>query len=277
MLSYSRQRRRSQAISRALYALVVVCAAAISVVPLLLIDDAWFGPVTSKMDTLPLAAPNDDPQNASDWGGKFRPQAAGEEGQDAAAGQAGAPEPEASVRDVSSNEITRSPNIAAPLQRLPSAVEVPPPLPPEPVRYFLVVVEDALTISADGLTLKMAHVTGPSTFESCQEGSPVKWSCDIRARTALRKLVGARAIECMALDEETARKLEEAARAERESDVAGPVAADCTVGSTDIAGWLVSQGWAQPTEEAPDRLKVLSWIAQGQKRGLWQPIPPTTQ
>lgn len=277
MTSYSRAQRRSEMISRAIYAFVVVCAAAASVVPLLLIDDSWLGPVTPRMDTLPLAAPNDDPQNAADWGGKTTVRAPAPASEQPTPDRTGETETDAGVRDVSSDRITRSPDSAQPLERLPSAVELPPPLPPEPVRYFLVVVEDAITIDANGLTLKISQVQGPATFKACQEGSPVQWSCDIRARTALRKLVGARAIECMATDEETARKLEAADAAGETPAVDGPVEVNCTVGSTDIASWLVSQGWARPTEKAPDRLKVLSWIAQGQKRGLWHPIPPTTQ
>ncbi|MEW5424924.1 thermonuclease family protein [Amorphus sp. 3PC139-8] len=281
MASYSRARRRSQTLSRVLYAAVVIGAAAASVVPLLLLDDGWVGPVSERMKTLPLGAPNDDPQNAADWGGKTTVRPA--EVADANAVEPAdelepiETEPDVSVRDVSSNRITRSPERVAPLQRLPSAVELPPPLPPKPVRYYLVVVEDALTLDAQGTPLKIAQVDGPSTFDTCQEGSPVQWSCDIRARTALRKLVGARAIECLALDEKVARTLEAASEANETAKLDEPADVTCTVGATDIASWLVSQGWAKPAEDAPDRLKVLSWIAQGQKRGLWQPPPPTTQ
>ncbi|WP_018700878.1 thermonuclease family protein [Amorphus coralli] len=274
--------RRSDTVSRAIYALVVVGAAAASVLPLLLLDDTVFGPVVQKMKSLPLSAPEDEPQVPSDWGG-VEPKRQGSVGYDpvdpAVGVDTAALEPERAVRDVSSNRITRSPDIAAPLQRLPSSVEPPPPLPPKPVRYHLVVVEDATTIDASGTVLTIGSVEGPTTFEACKEGSPVAWSCELRARTALRQLVRARAIECLAVDEETARLLSspEAEDPEGQHGPKGPFEATCSVGGTDIAGWLVSQGWAKPAEGAPDRLKVLSWIAQEQKRGLWRPLPPTAQ
>ncbi|MGX1307795.1 endonuclease YncB(thermonuclease family) [Amorphus suaedae] len=278
----ARGRRRSDTVTRAIYALVVVTAAAVSVLPLLLLDESVLGPIVQKMKSLPLGAPEDEPQTPSDWGG-VEPKRQGTLGfqapteADGAAGGDLGIEPDRLVRDVSSDRITRSPELAAPLQRLPSSVEPPPPQPPKPVRYHLVVVEDATTVNAAGTVLKVGEVTGPSSFKACEDGSPVQWSCELRARTALRQLVRSRAIECQALDEDAARRLEAAADGNGEPPEGGPFPASCSVGGTDIASWLVSQGWAQPAEGAPDRLKVLSWIAQEQKRGLWRPVPPTTQ
>jgi hypothetical protein len=274
--------RRSDGLSRAIYALVVVTAAAVSVLPLLLLDESVLGPIVQKMKSLPLGAPEDEPQNPSDWGG-VEPKRQGSVGYDApvdpaaADAETAALEPDRSVRDVSSDRITRSPDIAAPLQRLPSSVEMPPPLPPKPVRYHLVVVEEATTIDAAGTVLIIDQVQGPASFKACEDGSPVQWSCELRARTALRQLVRARSIECLASDEDAARRLSTAADSDAGPPEGGPFAASCSVGGTDIAGWLVSQGWARPAEGAPDRLKVLSWIAQEQKRGLWRPVPPTAQ
>lgn len=280
---YTGRQRRSDAVSRTIYALVVVGAAAASVLPLLLLDDTVFGPIVQKMKSLPLGAPEDEPQVPSDWGG-VEPKRQGSVGYEPLDPDAGTEtaslEPDRLVRDVSSDRITRSPEIGAPLQRLPSSVEPPPPLPPKPVRYHLVVVEDATTIDASGTVLTIGNVTGPATFTACEDGSPVQWSCELRARTALRQLVRARAIECQALDEEVARQLsapQATEDAEGRHGPKGPFPANCSVGGTDIASWLVSQGWARPAEGAPDRLKVLSWIAQEQKRGLWRPPPPTAQ
>lgn len=277
-----RGRRRSDTITRSIYALVVVTAAAVSVLPLLLLDETVLGPIVQKMKSLPLGAPEDEPQTPSDWGG-VEPKRQGSLGFEAppagetTPGEGFGIEPDRLVRDVSSDRITRSPDLAAPLQRLPSSVQPPPPLPPKPVRYHLVVVEDATTIDSSGTVLKIGEVQGPASFKACEDGSPVQWSCELRARTALRQLVRSRAIECLALDEDAARRLEASADGNAEPPEGGPFPATCSVGGTDIASWLVSQGWARPAEGAPDRLKVLSWIAQEQKRGLWRPVPPTAQ
>ncbi len=53
--------RRSDGLSRAIYALVVVTAAAVSVLPLLLLDESVLGPTVQKMKSLPLGAPEDAP------------------------------------------------------------------------------------------------------------------------------------------------------------------------------------------------------------------------
>ena len=124
-------------------------------------------------------------------------------------------------------------------------------------RYFHVVVADAGTIRAGRRTLRLADVDVPSAEAECGDGDGNTWSCGTRARTALRRLVQNRAVDCRAagaVDEEM------------------PVVR-CTVGRVDLATWLVENGWAAPAAAAAPGLAELGRAAREAGRGLWQIEP----
>jgi endonuclease YncB( thermonuclease family) len=148
--------------------------------------------------------------------------------------------------------------IDGPLTRAPSAVVVPEaaaPDGPKPTLYRLVVIEDADTVNLRSHTVQLANVAGPAADEMCTNASGAVWPCGMRARTALRRLVRSRALECLDLP----------------SPEGAPARATCSAAGEDLSTWLVEHGWARPTNDAPDDLKALHAAAEAEGRGLFNP------
>ncbi|WP_420393775.1 thermonuclease family protein [Acuticoccus sp.] len=163
-------------------------------------------------------------------------------------------EPERKVRYVERDGIV-APKPEGPLTRAASTVVVPPPPGPEPVRHKLVVVEDAGVIDVRTHTVRLAHIEAPAAADRCPGRDGRTWPCGARARTALRRFVRRRAVDCLEVD-----------RAQREGEVR---LASCTVGGRDLAAWLVEHGWATPTPDAPEALAELHAGAVREGRGVF--------
>jgi endonuclease YncB( thermonuclease family) len=171
----------------------------------------------------------------------------------------------APARDVGGGVVSGSaPVRVGPIVRLQKAPEVkqviPEPAPVEPRRFFRVVVADAGTLVAGERTLRLADVDVPAADAECGDAAGHRWSCGTRARTALRRFVRHRAVECLPLGE---------------ADLApdGQSVVRCRVGRTDIATWLVENGWASPADAAAPALAALGETARSENRGLWQTEP----
>jgi endonuclease YncB( thermonuclease family) len=172
----------------------------------------------------------------------------------------------APARDVGGGLVTgAAPVRVGPIVRLQKAPEVttaiPEPAPIEPRRFFRVVVADAGTIIAGDQTLRLADVDVPAADAECGDGSGNRWSCGTRARTALRRFVRHRAVECLPLGESGF------------GAEAGVHVVRCRVGRTDLATWLVENGWAAPADAAAPALAALGDAARSGNRGLWQTEP----
>ncbi len=155
------------------------------------------------------------------------------------------------TRDVTPPAITPGPAITGPL------VRIPVPAPPKkakkvPKRFRRIVVADARTLQAAGMTIRLAGIVAPGLDETC--GRTRTWPCGRRARTALRKLIRARTIEC--------------AVTERISEA--EIVSTCRVGRTDLAQWLAKQGWARPAAAAPAAVNKAAEEAKRKGRGLWR-------
>ena len=171
----------------------------------------------------------------------------------------------APARDVGGGVVSgAAPVRVGPIVRLQKAPEVRPVIPEpasvEPRRFFRVVVADAGTLVAGDRTLRLADVDVPSADAECGDAAGNRWSCGTRARTALRRLVRHRAVECLPLGE-----------ASLAAD--GTSIVRCRVGRTDIATWLVENGWAAPADAAAPALAALGETARDENRGLWQTEP----
>jgi|GEM_PF-2292443 len=171
----------------------------------------------------------------------------------------------APARDVGGGIVSGSaPVRVGPIVRLQKAPEVkqviPEPAPVEPRRFFRVVVADAGTLVAGERTLRLADVDVPAADAECGDAAGHRWSCGTRARTALRRFVRHRAVECLPLGE-----------ADLATD--GLSVVRCRVGRTDIATWLVENGWASPADAATPTLTALGETARSENRGLWQTEP----
>lgn len=169
---------------------------------------------------------------------------------------AGTVETGAGVRYVEGEGIVAT-RIEGPLTRAPTTVLVPEPIVrgPEPTLYNLVVIEDADTVNLRTHTVQLAHVVGPEADETCTTAAGARWPCGMRARTALRRLVRSRALACLDVP----------------APEGAPQRATCSAGGTDLSTWLVEQGWARPSDDAPDALKELHAAAEDAGRGLYDP------
>lgn len=142
-----------------------------------------------------------------------------------------------------------------------------PTLPPEPASqlYKLVVIESASTIDARTRTIKLAHIDAPDVDAACARPDGRAWPCGARARTALRRLVRRRALDCFEIGDAPADDGPDAP----EDD--GPMVATCKAGTTDLSSWLVEQGWATPSDDAPDAYRALHAEAKEAGRGMFAP------
>lgn len=151
-----------------------------------------------------------------------------------------------------------SPRPDGPLVREKVTVVLPPPPGPEPTLHKLVVIESAGVVNVRSHRIKLSHIAAPGADEMCPSAAGGTWPCGARARTALRRLVRRRAIECLEPGEEVS---EEPVRE-----------ADCTVAGKNLSEWLVTMGWARPAgENVPEAYQALHQAAVDAQRGLFQP------
>jgi endonuclease YncB( thermonuclease family) len=160
------------------------------------------------------------------------------------------------TRDVTPPGVMPAPQGEGPLVRQPL-----PPKPPEPARwrrYFLPATTDAATFAVDGLTIHVAGVTPPAVDERCQSREGGDWPCGRTALHALRMFLRGRAVECYF------------------PPVAGveEVVAPCRVGATDLGHWLLSAGWARPSELATPEYLTASLGARCARTGLYTAEQP---
>lgn len=165
-------------------------------------------------------------------------------------------EPLKEVRDVTPDEILRAPNIEADLvERLP-ALEPPPlpEIPPKPDRFERPQVISAGVLKIGDKTINLAGIKPVKLNDMCETSSGNHWPCGMFARTAMRKLIRGRPIEC---DTRTA--------------ISDHITTRCRLASFDISAWLVLTGWAEPesglfSEELQE--------AKRKQRGIWRKSAP---
>ncbi len=129
----------------------------------------------------------------------------------------------------------------------------------EPDVYRLVVIESAGVIDARTHKIRLAHVTAPVETATCTQPGGKVWPCGMRARTAMRRLIRRRSIECFDLKP-----------VDPEAKIRP---ATCEVGGTDLAAWLVEQGWAEPDDTAPDAWRELNAAAKSAGKGIYADKP----
>lgn len=159
------------------------------------------------------------------------------------------------VRNVTPPGMTPGPTVDGPLIR-----EAVPPKPPEPARwrrFFLPATTEAATFVTEGLTIRVSGVTPPSADKTCKTVVGEDWPCGRVALFSLRMFLRGRAVECYFPPLGDIRQ----------------VVAPCRVGPTDLALWLLSQGWATPDENATDAYRAAAEEARCAGRGLFRGAP----
>ena len=154
------------------------------------------------------------------------------------------------VRDVTPRELVQGPDLqSGMLERLP-AVEPPPPpkKPPVPSRWKRPVIDMAGRFISDGKTVTLSGVKPLPLDRQCRKADGTNWPCGRFARTAMRNLVRGRTISC------------DPGRQETDGE---HITTSCKIGDTDLAAWLVGNGWAEPVGAA-----YAEELKQARKTGL---------
>ncbi len=156
------------------------------------------------------------------------------------------------TRDVTPPGMTPGPKVDGPLVRVP--VPPRPPDPPRWRRYFLPATTDAATFVVGTQVIHIAGVTPPDPGATCTLADGTDWPCGRVALYSFRRFLRGRAVECLLP------YIEGAAN----------VTAPCRIAKTDLALWLLQQGWAKPSDIATDDYRSAAATARCQRIGLWR-------
>jgi endonuclease YncB( thermonuclease family) len=120
--------------------------------------------------------------------------------------------------------------------------------------YYKVVVRDGGTLEAGGTIIKLDRIAARGAKEICKDEQGNTWPCGAAARAALTRLIRSRAVSCSLPPGGEAKAF----------------AAQCRVGDTDLAEWMVRQGWAEPSEPAGLAMKGAARAARQDRIGVWR-------
>ena len=155
------------------------------------------------------------------------------------------------IRNVTPENTLPGPKIIKPkLTRLPAIK--PPPLkkqPPKPKLWHRPIISKAGYFVSNNHELQFKGIKPLALNAQCKANGE-DWPCGRFARTAMRKFVRGRSIECDPV--------------ETQSD---PIVTNCRVAGKDIAQWLVIRGWAKD-ENGGFKSQMSS--AQQKKLGMWR-------
>jgi endonuclease YncB( thermonuclease family) len=160
------------------------------------------------------------------------------------------------VRNVTPPGFTRPPAADGPLERIPA-----PPRPPEEPKWWRLVLpetDDPATFRANGRTVHVADVVPVAPDAVCARADGTAWPCGRTALYSLRRFLHGRPVQCFFTL----------------GSAPPEFSAPCRVGTTDVATWLLAQGWAEPDETAADEYRQLAQVARCTRRGRWQGTDP---
>jgi endonuclease YncB( thermonuclease family) len=127
---------------------------------------------------------------------------------------------------------------------------------PKPTKkiYYRVIVPDSGTLEAGDVVIKLNGIVASKADAQCHDKQGKNWPCGAAAKTALRRLIRARAVVCD-LPEPGEQK---------------SFTARCAVFGTDLSTWMVRQGWAKPNDPPQPALADAAEAAKSERIGLWQ-------
>jgi endonuclease YncB( thermonuclease family) len=164
------------------------------------------------------------------------------------------PKPLAYVRPAILNEKPQAAGLSQQIQSLPLRGEAH--IKPKPTKktYYGVIVPDSGTLQAGDVVIKLNGIVASKADDQCHDEQGKNWPCGASAKTALRRLIRARAVVCD-LPEPGEQK---------------SFMARCAVSGTDLSAWLVRQGWAKPNDPSEPALADAAEAAEYERIGLWQ-------
>jgi endonuclease YncB( thermonuclease family) len=132
---------------------------------------------------------------------------------------------------------------------------LPPPAPVRQARVFAAVdVLDGRSFRADGATVRLADLALPGPRQQCRRLDGVSEPCASRTRTRLDLMTRHRPVTCDLAPP---------------TSVTAPLTGACRVGNTDLALWLIREGWATPAADTPEAAAALA-EARRLKAGIWR-------
>lgn len=120
--------------------------------------------------------------------------------------------------------------------------------------YYRVIVSDSGRLEAGDVVIRLNGIVASKADAQCHDKQGKNWPCGAAAKTALRRLVRARAVVCD-LPEPGEQK---------------SFTARCAVSGTDLSTWMVRQGWAKPNDPPEPALADAAEAAKSERIGLWQ-------
>lgn len=103
------------------------------------------------------------------------------------------------------------------------------------------------------LIVHLAGIDGVAFSDIC-DGSAGRWNCGARARADLARLIGPRSVGCVGFTPPS-------------ED--GESRADCWVGNKNLSAFMVSRGWAEPSNPADPILAPYATKAKAEKLGRY--------
>ncbi|WP_306753069.1 thermonuclease family protein [Paracoccus actinidiae] len=114
-------------------------------------------------------------------------------------------------------------------------------------------VIDGDTIAIRKRSIRILGIDAPELDQTCQDAAGQTWHCGADARHALAAHVARQQVSCHVAGQ----------------DRYGRDLARCATGGTDLAEWLVREGWAIPTGEESARYRAAGREAEASRTGIW--------
>lgn len=111
---------------------------------------------------------------------------------------------------------------------------------------------DSLVIG--GRRIRILGIDAPELDQTCHDAAGQTWACGRDARQALAARVARQQVSCRVAGQ----------------DRYGRALARCATGGTDLAGWLVHEGWAVPAGNDQRRYRAVSQKARANGAGMWR-------
>jgi endonuclease YncB( thermonuclease family) len=126
--------------------------------------------------------------------------------------------------------------------------------PPKTKLYYRIKVRDGGTLLSGGVVIRLDGIAVRDAEATCKGKGGKPWPCGAAVKSALTRLIRTRAVTC------------ELPKSGEQKDFA----ARCTVAGTDLATWMVRQGWAEPKEGSERTLAEAAQAAKQEHVGLWR-------
>lgn len=114
-------------------------------------------------------------------------------------------------------------------------------------------VVDGDTIEIHGIRIRILGVDAPESRQTCRNSDGSVWACGQQASLALAARIDRQSVACHS----------------RDTDRFGRLLALCRLGDTDLAAWMVSEGWAVASRNHVSPYRAQDRNARSAGRGLW--------